>query len=99
MGANPFDINPRKRRTSPKCEDSPSELEFLKLKVDSRALLRGNAAKSSARPQGEVPSNFQTLLSESNREFARLLRDVRSKANGRQFGDTPNQWMSDLLMR
>jgi diguanylate cyclase (GGDEF)-like protein len=96
-GSNSFAS--RKRRTSLKCPDYPREFEFLKLKVDAHSPLRGNAAKSSADANSEGHHDFQTLLSDSNREFGRLLRDVRSKTNGRQLGDTPNQWMSKLLMR
>ncbi|MGB7844662.1 MAG: GGDEF domain-containing protein [Candidatus Acidiferrum sp.] len=100
METDNFGIGPRKRRAGPNSANDPSKLDFLKLKVASHGLLRSNAARATGRAKSaEVQNNFQTLLSESNREFAKLLREVRSKTNGREIVNTPNQMMSDLLMR
>jgi len=70
--------------------------------VDLQSQFRPRAQKSlhgPKSPKSEVPDDFQTILSEANREFARLLRDVRSRTNGRQSLESPRQGTSELLMR
>jgi diguanylate cyclase (GGDEF)-like protein len=99
MGPNNPGFGSRKRRTGLTCPDYRREFEFLKLKADSRSLLRGSATKSSARSKTEGANDFQALLSDSNREFTRLLRDVRIKTSGGQIEDSPNQRTNELLMR
>jgi len=42
---------------------------------------------------------FQALLSEANRELARLLQDVRKASRGALLGDTPSQPINELLVR
>jgi len=70
------------------------------MEVDSESLFRGQAASLLSRKKNRaVDDVFHTLLSEANREFANLLRDVRTEANGTSLGDTPSQQVSELLMR
>jgi len=42
---------------------------------------------------------LRSLLSEANRDLAKLLRDVRTESGGTVLGDTRGRQVSDLLMR
>jgi two-component system, cell cycle response regulator len=68
--------------------------------VDSRSLLcRGLPRLIAHRETERIDDGFQALLSEANREFASLLRDIRAESHGTSPDNTRSQPESDLLMR
>jgi diguanylate cyclase (GGDEF)-like protein len=91
---------PQKRPAGFKSVNDPSDVAILSMAVDSQPLFRRGVRRSLPRGENErVDDVFQALLSEANREFASLLRDVRTESHGTLPGDTRNQPVSELLMR
>ncbi len=101
MGSNRFKFrsSPRKR-ASDKNENDPADVAILGMPVDSQSLFRGKVpGMLSGRKTRAVDDVFHSLLSETNRELASLLQDVRTKASGTPLGDTRSQQVSELLIR
>ena len=101
MGSNrfKFDSSPRKR-ASVKNENDPADVAILGMPVDSQSLFQGKVpGMLSGRKTRVVDDAFHSLLSETNRELASLLEDVRTKASGTPLGDTRSQQVSELLIR
>jgi diguanylate cyclase (GGDEF)-like protein len=104
MGSNrvKFSSCPRKRQNGFKSENHPSDVAILNMAVDSRSLFHRSAPRLLPRGENKhlhIGDLFQGDLSQANRELARLLRDVRTEAQGTLPGGTPNQPVSELLMR
>jgi diguanylate cyclase (GGDEF)-like protein len=102
MGSNraKFSSGPRKWQGSLKSENNSSDVAILNMEVDSRSLF--DRGTTRLLPRGEnkhIDDRFQGLLSQANRELARLLRDIRTEAHGTLPGGARNQPFSELLMR
>jgi diguanylate cyclase (GGDEF)-like protein len=102
MGSNraKFSSGPRKPQGRLKSENNSSDVAILNMAVDSRSLF--DRGTTRLLPRGEnkhIDDRFQGLLSQANRELARLLRDIRTEAHGTLPGGARNQPFSELLMR
>jgi diguanylate cyclase (GGDEF)-like protein len=102
MGSNraKFSSGPRKPQGRLKSENNSSDVAILNMAVDSRSLF--DRGTTRLLPRGEnkhIGDRFQGLLSQANRELARLLRDIRTEAHGTLPGGARNQPFSELLMR
>jgi len=90
----------RKRRASGKLGSDSVDAAILNMTVDSESLFRRKAQGiPPPRENPAVDDVFRELLSDANRELARLLRDVRTGPQGSLLGDAKGQQVSDLLMR
>ena len=101
MGSNRFKFgsSPRKR-ASVKNENDPADVAILGMPVDPQSLFRDKVpGMLLGRKTRAVDDAFHSLLSETNRELASLLQDVRAKASGTPLGDTRSQQVSELLIR
>jgi diguanylate cyclase (GGDEF)-like protein len=68
--------------------------------VDSQSLFQRKAPFFLPRRENKtVDEVFQSLLSEANRDLAKLLRDVRTESGGPELGDARSRQVSELLMR
>ncbi len=100
MSSNKFTGCSRRRQAGLKSVNNPSDVAILSMPVDSQPLFRRSVSRLLPRGENErIDDVFQALLSEANRELARLLRDVRTESNGMLPGDTRSQPVSELLMR
>ena len=95
-----FGTPTRKRRVSARSVTHPFDAAILNMRVDSRSMFRRKI--QGIPPPRENPAMddvFHELLSDANRDLARLLRDVRTEPQGSVLGDDKGQQVSDLLMR
>ncbi len=100
MSSSKFTTCSRKRQASFKSVNNPSDVAILSMTVDSQPLFRRGVSRLLPRRENErIDKVFQALLSEANRELARLLRDVRTESHGTLPGNTQSQPVSELLMR
>jgi diguanylate cyclase (GGDEF)-like protein len=100
MSSNKFTSSSWKRRAGFKSVSNPSDVAILSMAVDPRPLLRRGVRRLLPRRENaRIDDVFQALLSEANRELAKLLRDVRTESHGMALGDTRSQQVSELLMR
>jgi diguanylate cyclase (GGDEF)-like protein len=100
MSSNKFNSCPRKRQAGFKSANNPSDVAILSMVVDSQPLLRQGVRRLLPRRENKrIDDVFQALLSEANRELAKLLRDVRTESHGLVPGGTRSQPNSELLMR
>jgi len=68
--------------------------------VDSQSLFNRRAPVFlSGRQNKTVDDVFRSLLSEANRDLAKLLRDVRTESGCSVLGDARSRQVSELLMR
>jgi diguanylate cyclase (GGDEF)-like protein len=68
--------------------------------VDSQSLFNRRAPVLLPRRENKtVDDVFRSLLSEANRDLAKLLRDVRTESGGTVLGDARSRQVSELLMR
>jgi diguanylate cyclase (GGDEF)-like protein len=82
------------------CESNPTDVAILNMAVDSQSLFRRKApVLSSGRENKTIDDVFRSLLSEANRDLAKLLRDVRTESGGMALGDARNRQVGELLMR
>jgi len=90
----------RKRQGGLRSVSAPSDVTILNMAVDSQPMFRRRAPglppSGEHRPSDDV---FRALLSEANRDFADLLRDVRMESTGVVVGDDRSRQVSELLMR
>ncbi len=91
----------RKRQASYASDDNLSDVAILSMPVDSQSLFHRDSPRFSFSGENkhQIDEVFQELLSQANRELARLLRDVRTKSHGILVGDARSQQVSELLMR
>lgn len=96
-----FSSYTRKRQASSASEGNLSDVAILSMPVDSQSLFHRNSTRFSfgGENKNQIDDVFQELLSQANRELARLLRDVRTESHGILFGDARSQQVSELLMR
>jgi len=99
MGLNKMGISSRKQPLGFGYPNRLGDMAMLGMAVDSRSLFRHRVATSLSHTDKKVEDVLQTVLLEANREFAKLLRDVRIESNGELFTGGQNQAMSELLMR
>jgi diguanylate cyclase (GGDEF)-like protein len=102
MGSNraKFSSGPRKPQGRLKSENNSSDVAILNMAVDSRSLFDRGTTRFLPRGENKhIDDRFQGLLSQANRELARLLRDIRTEAHGTLPGGARNQPFSELLMR
>src|SRR5712664_1849716 len=102
MGSNRLRLSSclRKRQARMRCESNPADVAILNMTVDSQSLFRRRApVLSPGRENKTIDDIFRSLLSEANRDLAKLLRDVRTESGGTAQGDTGGQPVSELLMR
>jgi len=70
------------------------------MEVDSQSLFRRRLSGLSPTRESKAPYHFlRDLLSEANRDLARLFRDVRTESGGTTLGDARSRQASELLMR
>jgi len=82
------------------CESNPTDVAILNMAVDSQSLFRRRApVLSPGRENKAIDDVFRSLLSEANRDLAKLLRDVRTESGGTVLGDARSRQVSELLMR
>jgi diguanylate cyclase (GGDEF)-like protein len=100
MGPNRVSNYTRKRQGYLKSPGNQFEAALLGTDVASRSLFCRNAPRLPFRREKQATDDvFQALLSEANRELARLLQDVRKASHGALLGDTPSQPINELLLR
>src|SRR5712664_4419420 len=102
MGSNRLRLSSclRKRRARMRCESNPADVAILNMTVDSQSLFRRRApVLSPGRENKTIDDIFRSLLSEANRDLAKLLRDVRTESGGTVLGDARGRQVSELLMR
>ncbi len=100
MGSHRFKLSgtPRKRGAGDRNDHGSADVAILSIGADS--LFRDDVpVLSSCKKNRAVDDVFHSLLSETNRELASLLRDVRTGASGTPLGDARSQQVSELLMR
>src|SRR5436190_7681194 len=100
MGSHRFKLSgtPRKRGAGDRNDHGSADVAILSIGADS--LFRDDVPVLSSRKKNRaVDDVFHSLLSETNRELASLLRDVRTGASGTPLGDARSQQVSELLMR
>ncbi len=82
------------------CESNPTDVAILNMAVDPQSLFRRRApVLSPGRENKTIDDVFRSLLSEANRDLAKLLRDVRTESVGTVLGDARSRQVSELLMR
>src|SRR2546426_411655 len=90
----------RKRGTSFKSENDPSNVAMLNIAVDSRSLFRRSAPRLLPRRDALVFDKvFQALLAEANRELASLLQEVSAVPDDTPLRGTQSRRFNELLMR
>ena len=100
MGPNKFSSYARKRQGYLKSPGNQFEAALLGTDVASRSLFCRSAPRLPFRREKQATDAvFQALLSEANRELARLLQDVRKASHGALLGDAPSQPINELLVR
>ena len=100
MGPNKFSGCARKRQGYLKSSDNRFEAALLSTGALSQSVFRRNTPRSVfRRAKMGTDDAFQALLSEANRELARLLQDVRKASHGALLGDAQSQPTRELLMR
>src|SRR6266852_7109203 len=102
MGSNRLRLSSclRKRQAGMGCESNPTDVAILNMAVDSQSLFRRRApVLSPGRENETIDDVFRSLLSEANRDLAKLLRDVRTESGGTVLGDARSRQVSALLMR
>src|SRR6266446_34508 len=102
MGSNRLRLSGclRKRPARMGCESNPTDVAILNMAVDPQSLFRRRApVLSPGRENKTIDGVFRSLLSEANRDLAKLLRDVRTEPQGMSLGDARSQQVSELLMR
>src|SRR5882762_7060848 len=102
MGSNRLRLSGclRKRQARMGCESNPTDVAILNMAVDPQSLFRRRApVLSPGRENKTIDDVFQSLLSEANRDLAKLLRDVRTESGGPELGDARSRQVSELLMR
>jgi diguanylate cyclase (GGDEF)-like protein len=91
---------PRKRRARVGSESNPADIAILNMAVDSQSLFRRRApGLSTGRENKATDDVLRSLLSQANRDLAKLLRDVRTESGGTMLGDATSRQVSELLMR
>src|ERR1700757_3683825 len=98
MEPNNSGTNTRKRRAGDKSSSIPQDLAVLDMAVNFHSPFGRSTVKSLARSEDNVRNVFQTACSKANREFARLLRDVRTESNGALLNNVANQPRGELLL-
>src|SRR5437879_13304354 len=89
----------RKRGTSVKSENDPSNVAMLNIAVDSRSLFRRSAPRLLPRRDALVFDKvFQALLAEANRELASLLQEVSAVPDDTPFRGTKSRRFNGRLM-
>src|SRR6266436_7974890 len=102
MGSNRLRLSSclRKRQAGMGCESNPTDVAILNMAVDPQSLFRRRApVLSPGRENKTIDDVFRSLLSEANRDLAKLLRDVRTESGGTVLGDARGRQVSGLLMR
>src|SRR5882762_3826538 len=102
MGSNRLRLSGclRKRQARMGCESNPTDVAILNMAVDPQSLFRRRApVLSPGRENKTIDDVFRSLLSEANRDLAKLLRDVRTESVGTVLGDARSRQVSELLMR
>ena len=102
MGSNRLRLSSclRKRQARMECESNPTDVAILNMAVDPQSLFRRRApVLSPGRENKTIDGDFRSLLSEANRDLAKLLRDVRTGSGGTALGDARSRQVSELLMR
>jgi diguanylate cyclase (GGDEF)-like protein len=99
MSSIKFTSASRKRQAGFKSVNNSSDVAILSMAVDPQPLLRRGFRRLLTRRENERDDVFQALLSEANRELARLLRDVRTESHAASPGDTGGRPVNELLMR
>src|SRR5712664_31476 len=102
MGSNRLRLSSclRKRQARMGCESNPTDVAILNMAVDPQSLFRRRApVLSPGRENKTIDDVFRSLLSEANRDLAKLLRDVRTESGGTVLGDARGRQVSELLMR
>ena len=102
MGSNRLRLSGclRKRPARMGCESNPTDVAILNMAVDPQSLFRRRApVLSPGRENKTIDGVFRSLLSEANRDLAKLLRDVRTGSGGTALGDARSRQVSELLMR
>src|SRR6266478_536376 len=102
MGSNRLRLSSclRKRQAGMGCESNPTDVAILNMAVDPQSLFRRRApVLSPGRENKMIDGVFRSLLSEANRDLAKLLRDVRTGSGGTALGDARSRQVSELLMR
>ncbi len=102
MGSNRLRLSSclRKRQAGMGCESNPTDVAILNMAVDPQSLFRRRApVLSPGRENKTIDDVFRSLLSEANRDLAKLLRDVRTESVGTVLGDARSRQVSELLMR
>ena len=102
MGSNKLRLSscPRKRQAGAGTKSRPTDVAILNMAVDSQSLFQRKAPFFLPRRENKtVDEVFQSLLSEANRDLAKLLRDVRTESGGPELGDARSRQVSELLMR
>src|SRR6266481_3936764 len=102
MGSNRLRLSSclRKRQARMGCESNPTDVAILNMAVDPQSLFRRRApVLSPGRENKTIDDVFRSLLSEANRDLAKLLRDVRTESVGTVLGDARSRQVSELLMR
>src|SRR5467141_2030252 len=102
MGSNRLRLSSclRKRQARMGCESNPTDVAILNMAVDPQSLFRRRApVLSPGRENKTIDGDLRSLLSEANRDLAKLLRDVRTGSGGTALGDARSRQVSELLMR
>src|SRR5712664_3415 len=102
MGSNRLRLSGclRKRPARMGCESNPTDVAILNMAVDPQSLFRRRApVLSPGRENKTIDGDLRSLLSEANRDLAKLLRDVRTGSGGTALGDARSRQVSELLMR
>src|SRR2546422_984368 len=102
MGSNRLRLSGclRKRPARMGCESNPTDVAILNMAVDPQSLFRRRApVLSPGRENKTIDGDLRSLLSEANRDLAKLLREVRTGSGGTALGDARSRQVSELLMR
>jgi len=90
----------RRRHDGGESQSNPSDVAILNMAVDSQSPFRRRLpGLSPTRETRATDDELRNLLSEANRDLARLLRDVRTESGGMALGDARSRQVSELLMR
>jgi diguanylate cyclase (GGDEF)-like protein len=102
MGTSKLHLSscPRKRQARAGSGSDPADIAILNMAVDSQSLFRRKApGLSTGRENKSMDDVFRSLLSQANRDLAKLLRDVRTEPGGAMLSGAHSQQVSELLMR
>jgi diguanylate cyclase (GGDEF)-like protein len=90
----------RKRNDGGKSPSNPSDVAILNMAVDSQSLFRRRMPGWPPTRENKATDDvLRDLLSDANRDLAKLLRDVRTESGGTSLGDARSRQVSELLMR